>query len=69
MKNINIFENASFGKQYKTRDGRKAIYLRRKDETNYYILLVPDDFDFIRIIVDQKGKHFYKKYFDIVSEW
>ena len=28
----NIFENAYFGKCYKTRDGRKAIYITHEDD-------------------------------------
>lgn len=65
----NIFKNAYFGKPYKTRDGRKAIFLRREENPNYYMLLVKSDFDFKRIVVYFNGKHFYKKYNDIVSEY
>lgn len=65
----NLFQNAYFGKAYKTRSGSKAIFLKRKEITNYYILLVKSDFDFKRIIVSNDGKHFYKKYYDIVSEY
>ena len=61
---INIFENSYFGKPYKTRDGRKALYLydykcwieNDKDYTEYY----PD------------GKWFQANIehcLDIISEW
>lgn len=66
----NLFEDAYFGKPYKTRDGSKAIFLRRTEpNSNYYMLLIQSDFDYKRITVNYKGKHFYKKYYDIVSEW
>ena len=38
---INIFENAYFGKAYKTRDGRKAIYnycIKGKPNEHYLIV-------------------------------
>lgn len=33
----NIFENAYFGKPYKTRDGKKAIYLRGNFKHHLYL--------------------------------
>lgn len=65
----NIFENAFFGKVYKTRDGRKAIYLG-----SFY-----DDKHFPhKIAVENCGTYGYPDdgtyikehdYLDIVSEW
>ena len=65
----NIFKNAYFGKPYKTRSGSKAIFLKRKEITDYYILLVKSDCDFKRIVVYLNGKHPYEKWADIVSEY
>lgn len=71
---MNIFENAYFGKQYKTRDGRKAIYLA--DVTN-------DMSDLHRTYVEgaDRGENYLyvhssgrvlkdaQNALDIVSEW
>lgn len=66
----NIFENAYFGKAYKTRDGRLAIFLRRQEpNSKYYLLLTKADFDFKRITVNLNGKCPYEKNNDIVSKW
>lgn len=61
----NIFENAYFGKPYKTSNGEKAILLEWKMEiggTNYYDFAIKhakgDGYD-IKTLPD----------FDIVSEW
>lgn len=61
----NIFKNAYFGKPYKTRDGRKAIFWHSKEGFNFFLL--------------DKGIHIYnnngvstyspENYIDIVSEW
>lgn len=61
----NIFENAYFGKAYKTRDGRKAIFWHNKENFNFCLL--------------DQGIHIYNNngistyspdnYIDIVSEW
>ena len=32
MKEINIFKNAPFGKIYKTRNGKKAVFVGRKSK-------------------------------------
>lgn len=72
----NIFENAYFGKSYKTRNGRKAIFYkgvftRARKESNYVTLLLEEDNDLIQ------GFHTYKldgtahdghTYLDIISE-
>lgn len=59
----NIFENAYFGKPYKTRDGRKALYIGNNTciivkETNPKIYF--DDGAFSMIAECR---------FDIISEW
>lgn len=66
----NIFENAYFGKAYKTRDGRKALYQQKDiDKPGSYVWI--DDIDGIFYIgVDG----FYldnnkESKWDIVSEW
>lgn len=69
----NIFENAYFGKSYKTRDGRKAIY-------SYCIKGTPNDH---YLIVDKNPSllggygddgianacGYHNPNLDIVSEW
>lgn len=63
----NIFENAYFGKQYKTRDGRKALLLQ---VNNCAVLAV--QFDSEAITNDYKlcGKHLHGcDNLDIISEW
>jgi hypothetical protein len=39
MKQINIFYKASFGKLYKTRGGKKAIFVGRKSKHFYYVII------------------------------
>ena len=39
MKEINLFRNAPFGKLYKTRDGRKAVFVGRKSKCFYYLIV------------------------------
>lgn len=39
MKEINIFRKAPFGKCYRTRDGRKAIYVGRKSKYLYFVIV------------------------------
>lgn len=62
-----VFKNAEFGKLYKTREGRKAVFL--KWQTNDCLLLIQRDFGFAQLQVSQKGKHYPNKIWDIVSEW
>lgn len=65
----NIFENAYFGKTYKTRDGRKAIYLRMFIYNGFHYLLSIGDREFT---VNEQGKvdkNLYPCGVDIVSEW
>ena len=62
-----FLKNAEFGKPYKTREGRKAVFLKYLDQG--CLLLIQRDFGFTRIKVSDKGKHFSDKDWDIVSEW
>lgn len=63
----NIFENAYFGKQYKTRDGRKAIYAHIA-KNDYHLLLIQDEVT--SRIYEQDGRaHYVDRELDIVSEW
>ena len=62
-----VFKNAEFGKLYKTREGRKAVFLKWQE--NDCLLLIQRDFDFPQIKVSDKGKHYLYKPWDIVSEW
>lgn len=39
MKEINIFRKAPFGKLYKTRDERKAVFVGRKSRYLYYLIV------------------------------
>ena len=63
----NVFKNATFGKLYKTREGRKAVFLKYLDKG--CLLLIKRDFGFAPINVSDKGKHYFDKAWDIVSEW
>lgn len=65
----NIFENAYFGKAYRTRDGRKATYLRRNELSNHILSL-----GFKEVVIDwESGKELNgipgDSPFDIISEW
>ncbi len=62
-----VFKNADFGKLYKTRCGRKAVFLKWQERD--CLLLIQRDFGFAQLQVSQKGKHYPNKIFDIVSEW
>lgn len=79
----NIFENAFFGKVYKTRDNRKAIFSHifysKADNEEFAVLIVPktcitdfnaDTTSSLNVSLD--GLWHLKKYDspnDIVSEW
>ena len=60
----NIFENADFGKPYRTRDGRKALYIG--DFVNDKISLLTEQNGTIWVSIDGHSDY---KYNDIVSEW
>ena len=71
----NIFENAYFGKPYKTRGGKKAIFWKSMNSNNTDIALLCEDFC-ISVnpngIVDDVcfGDTFPNKHdYDIISEW
>ena len=63
----NVFKNAEFGKLYKTREGRKAVFLKYLDMG--CLLLIQRDFGFAQLEVSYKGKHYPNNIWDIVSEW
>ena len=63
----NIFENAYFGKAYKTRIGRKAIYIKNLSDYTYHHQLVLDNGDIG--VYDNFGKPYGDNVLDIVSEW
>lgn len=64
----NIFENAYFDKPYKTRNGRKAIYIKKVFGIIYHHQLVLDDGDIE--VYDNCGKRSYGgNGLDIISEW
>ena len=72
----NIFENASFGKAYKTRDGRKAIFHNRKlaREVGKGLIerfhLICDKVDYeLSCFKDGKTSSFCENPEDIISEW
>lgn len=68
---MNIFENAYFGKPYKTRDGRKALYIGEisrdiTDNPHRLVLSVIEDI----FVMDDGRLSYLKEYsYDIVSEW
>lgn len=64
----NMFENSYFGKPYRTRNGRKAIYIKKVFGIIYHHQLVLDDGDIE--VYHNFGKRFYgDNGLDIVSEW
>lgn len=70
----NIFENAYFGMAYKTRDGRKGLYIGVNPLTNYVMLVIdnfePSVFDGVAYYPDGTivmGETNNPE--DIVSEW
>lgn len=69
----NIFENAYFGKPYKTRDDRNAIFIKCATERNdvdfkYYCAI--EDLDGIYEVFDSQGRCYRDSVcpIDIVSE-
>lgn len=61
----NIFENAYFGKPYKTRDERKALY---HDVAANIVSLILPDFSF-SVWLDGSFEDDKESNLDIVSEW
>lgn len=65
----NMFENAYFGKAYKTRDGRKAIYAGKLPSTTLHRLLVEDTLDTFNYDEFGSFNPHGDSVFDIMSEW
>lgn len=62
----NIFANAYFGKEYKMRNGNKAIFHRNANNRTWY-LICEEIHD--RIPCDADGTCRGDSCFDIISEW
>lgn len=64
----NIFENAYFGKSYRTRDGRKAIYWKYESLERWHILIMENS---LLTAVFSNGQMCSQMECarDIVSEW
>lgn len=69
----NIFENACFGKAYKTRDGRKALLWYYNTGNNVVDQAVLITIGASQILVDGTGKDMNEPYHnttnDIITEW
>lgn len=66
MRMDNIFKNACFGKVYKTRDGRKAIFHKNTINRTWYFIV--EEF-YERIPYNSDGTCRGNEDLDIVSEW
>lgn len=68
-----MFKNAYFGKAYKTRNGRKIIYIHSsKDKitkTIYHKLLLENDGFLVRLYDSNGNNLSMNSKFDVVSEW
>lgn len=72
MKEINLFRKAPFGKLYKTRDGRKAVFVGRKSKYLYYVIVEGSPkyqtyFEYGRRFEDNDINELSN--FDIVGDW
>ena len=65
----NIFENAYFGKAYKTRDGRKALFMEHNLYDEYVLVVQDHKGYYCEIIKGETGRYFEEDPTDIVSEW
>lgn len=65
----NIFENAYFGKPYKTRDGKRALFIEQNNDKHFpYSILIEGKLGCI--MYDDTGKYTNDcPDLDIVSEW
>lgn len=68
----NIFENAYFGKAYKTRDGRKAIYIKHSQCDDGMVCVIYEGI--VGICMIMMDGHYWatpnvETDYDIVSEW
>ena len=72
MIEINLFRKAPFGKLYKTRSGKKAVFVGRKSKCFYYLIVEGSP---KYQIYCEYGRRFEDNYsnelsdYDIVSEW
>ena len=64
----NIFKNAYFGKAYKTRDGRKAIYLQLSFNKHLHFVVVEKEI-IAECYTDCGSERNGEDELDIVSEW
>lgn len=65
----NIFENAYFGKLYKTRDGRKVVFLRTFVCNGYKHYVSTGELEYSVREDGKVDKNLYPYEEDIVSEW
>lgn len=70
----NMFKNAYFGKAYKTRDNKKALFLGKDDYLPAYLLFVDDcmmlsDYDVNGVPLDINNMPCPKSNLCIISEW
>lgn len=71
MVDINIFRKAPFGKLYKTRCGKKAVFVGRKSRYLYYLVVEGSPkyltyFDYGKVSKDNSNE---LSEYDIVGEW
>lgn len=65
----NIFKNSYFGKPYRTRDGRKALYLQSGFDNKHLHFLVIDKELIADCYTDSGNERDGQYESDIVSEW
>lgn len=68
-----LFENAYFGKPYKTRDSRKAIFYNHhntyaREKANYVTMILEEEECIYRWYYDGKAAD-SQEHLDIISEW
>ena len=73
---FNLFKGAYFGKPYKTRDGRKALYCYKFTDNSHALIVEGDEeFWYVRddgLVDDFDDSFMDESYYtdkDIVSEW
>lgn len=68
---MNIFVNTYFGKPYKTRGGRKALYIGEisRDITDNPHKLILSEIEDIFVMDDGRLSYIKDDSYDIVSEW
>ena len=65
----NLFNNAFFGKAYKTRDGRNAIFLRTFVSNGYNYYVSTGELEYSVKEDGKVDKNLYPHAEDIISEW